>query len=131
MRVVPAAAVITAALIVPATAHAQDPPIGGFLSKADAVAFQKQYFPPEAPKLLRDRRATFFHTKRPIWVGACRRQARPTVTCRFSLKLVPDRAHRRRNWFPIRCRGWVRSRHRTDGSIVGDVRRYHCRTILR
>jgi hypothetical protein len=116
------------ALAAPATAAA-DPTIGGYLSKAGAIAFQKRYFPPEAPKLLRDRRATFFHTRRPIWVGDCARRSRPSVVCRFSLKLVPDRAHRRRNWWPIRCRGRVRARHRTDGSIVGDVRGYRCRTV--
>ena len=124
-----AALVIAAALAAPAAAQAGDPPLGGVLRVDDAKRFQKRYFPPEAPKLLRDKRATFFHTKRPIWVGRCRRINRPTVTCRFSLKLLPDEAHRKKNWGPIRCRGWVRSRHRTDGSIVGDVRKYRCRTI--
>jgi hypothetical protein len=121
-----AAVVLAAALVGPAVASASDPPIGGLLSFDEAIRFQKQQFPPEAPKLLRNRRATFFHTKRPIWVGGCDRVNRPTVTCRFSLKLRPDRAHRKRNWFPIRCRGRVRARHRTDGSIVGDVRNYRC-----
>ena len=110
-------------------ASAGDPPIGGYLKVREAIQFQKQYFPPQGPRLLRDRRATFFHTKRPIWVGECQRVKRPTVVCRFSLKLIPDKAHREKNWWPIRCRGWVRARHRIDGSIVGDVRRYHCRTI--
>ena len=125
-----AAVVVAAALVGPAVASASEPPIGGFLSVDEAIRFQKQYFPPQAPKLLRDRRATFFHTKRPIWVGRCHRDKRPTVTCRFSLKLLPDKAHRKKNWFPIRCRGRVRARHRTDGSIVGDVRTYRCATIL-
>jgi hypothetical protein len=123
------ALVIVAALAGPAAAQG-DPPIGGFLPVDEAIRFQKRYFPPQAPKLLRDKRATFFHTKRPIWVGKCRRLNRPTVTCRFSLKLLPDKAHRKKNWSPIRCRGWVRARHRTDGSIVGDVRKYHCRNIV-
>ena len=125
-----AAVVVAAALVGPAAASASEPPIGGLLSVDEAIRFQKQYFPPQAPKLLRDRRATFFHTKRPIWVGRCHRDKRPTVTCRFSLKLLPDKAHRKKNWFPIRCRGRVRARHRTDGSIVGDVRTYRCATIL-
>src|SRR5688572_18530315 len=103
-----AAVVVAAALVAPAVASATDPPVGGFLSVDEAIQFQRQYFPREAPKLLRDRRATFFHTKRPIWVGGCHRINRPTVTCRFSLKLLPDRAHRKKNWFPIRCRGRVR-----------------------
>jgi hypothetical protein len=123
------ALVIVAALAAPAAAQAGHPRIGGFLPVDAAKRFQKRYFPPEAPKLLRDKRATFFHTKRPIWVGRCRRINRPTVTCRFSLKLLPDKAHRKKHWAPIRCRGRVRSRHRTNGSIVGDVRNYRCRTI--
>jgi hypothetical protein len=123
------ALVIAAALAAPAAAQAGHPRIGGFLPVDAAKRFQKRYFPPEAPKLLRDKRATFFHTKRPIWVGRCRRINRPTVTCRFSLKLLPDKAHRKKHWAPIRCRGRVRSRHRTNGSIVGDVRTYRCRTI--
>ena len=128
MKVV--AVVVLAALVGPAVASASGSPSGGFLSVDGAIRFQKQYFPREAPKLLRDRRATFFHTKRPIWVGRCHRVKRPTVTCRFSLKLLPNKAHRKKNWLPIRCRGRVRARHRKDGSIVGDVRTYRCATIL-
>ena len=125
----PGALTLIIALAFPATGAAQDPPVGGFLSVKDAISFQKKYFPPQAPNLLRDERATFFHTKRPIHVANCRRVARPNVICRFSLVLRPDRAHRKANWFPIKCRGKVRSRHRTDGSIVGDVRNYRCRTM--
>jgi hypothetical protein len=126
-----AAVVVAAALVGPAVASGSDSPVGGFLSVDEAIQFQKRYFPRAAPKLLRDRRATFFHTKRPIWVGRCHRVNRPRVTCRFSLKLLPDKAHRKKNWFPIRCRGRVRARHRTDGSIVGDVRTYRCVTSSR
>src|SRR4051812_49836919 len=63
-----AALVIAAALAAPAAAQAGNPRIGGFLPVDAAKRFQKRYFPPEAPKLLRDKRATFFHTKQPIWV---------------------------------------------------------------
>jgi hypothetical protein len=109
---------------------AGDPAVGGFLSFRSASRFQKQYFPPVAPRLLRDKRATFFRTKRPIRVKSCTRVNRPTVICRFSLILNPNAAHRKAHWFPVRCRGKVRSRHRVDNSIVGDVRGYKCKTIL-
>jgi hypothetical protein len=123
----PALAVL--ALSTSAVAEA-DPAVGGFLSFRSAIRFQNKYFPPVAPTLLRDKRATFFKTKRPISVKACTRVDRPTVICRFSLILNPDAAHRKAHWFPIRCRGKVRSRHRVDNSILGDVRGYKCKTIL-
>ena len=107
-----------------------DTAVGGFLSFRSAIRFQQKYFPPVAPTLLRDSRARFYSTKRPIVVNSCERVNRPTVICRFSLILNPDAAHRRAHWFPIRCRGKVRSRHRVDGSIIGDVRNYTCRTIF-
>jgi hypothetical protein len=120
---------VALALTAPAVAEA-DPAVGGFLSLTSAIRFQKRYFPPVAPTLLRDNRARFYRTKRPIKVNFCHRVTRPTVVCRFSLILNPDAAHRRAHWFPIRCRGKVRSRHRVDGSIIGDVRNYRCRTIF-
>jgi hypothetical protein len=124
---VPGLAVL--ALSAPALAEA-DPGVGGFLSIKSAIQFQKTYFPSVAPRLLRDNRATFFRTKRPIRVNSCTRVNRATVICRFSLILNPNAAHRKAHWFPIRCRGKVRSRHRVDNSIIGDVRGYKCRTIL-
>ena len=120
---------VALALAAPPVAEA-DPAVGGFLSFRSAIRFQKKYFPPVAPTLLRDNRARFYSTKRPIEVNSCERVNRPTVICRFSLILNPDAAHRRAHWFPIRCRGKVRSRHRVDGSIIGDVRNYTCRTIF-
>ena len=117
------------ALSDPAVAEA-DPAVGGFLSVKSAIQFQKKYFPSVAPRLLRDRRATFFMTKRPIKVRSCTRVNRATVICRFSLILNPNAAHRKAHWFPIRCGGKVRSRHRVDNSIIGDVRGYRCRTLL-
>ena len=117
------------ALGAPAVAAA-DPAIGGFLSVKAAIRFQKKYFPPVAPPtLLRDNRATFFKTKRPISVRSCRRVNSATVICRFSLIMNPNAAHRRAHWFPIRCRGTVRSRLRVDNSIFGDVRGYKCKTV--
>jgi hypothetical protein len=107
------------------------PAFGGFLSFGSAIEFQKNYFPPVAPPiLLKDRRGSFFRTKRPITVNKCFRRGRPTVICHFSLGLHPNVAHRRAHWFPIGCHGKVRSRHRVNGSIVGDVRGYVCRTIF-
>ena len=120
---------VALALGAPPVAEA-DPAVGGFLSFRSAIRFQQKYFPPVAPTLLRDNRARFYSTKRPIVVNSCERVNRPTVICRFSLILNPDAAHRRAHWFPIRCRGKVRSRHRVDGSIIGDVRDYTCRTIF-
>lgn len=125
---VPGLAVVLA--LSSSAAAKDDPAVGGFLSFSSAIRFQKKHFPPVAPTLLRDERATFFKTKRPITVKACTRRNRPTVICRFSLILNPDAAHRKANWFPIRCRGRVRSRHRVDDSILGDVRGYTCRTLL-
>ncbi len=124
-----AAGLAVLALGAPAVAAA-DPAIGGFLSVKAAIRFQKKYFPPVAPtSLLRDNRATFFKTKRPISVRSCRRVNRATVICRFSLIMTPNAAHRRAHWFPISCRGTVRSRHRVDNSIIGDVRGYKCKTV--
>ena len=124
-----AAGLAVLALGAPAVAAA-DPAIGGFLSVKAAIRFQKKYFPPVAPRsLLRDNRATFFKTKRPISVKSCRRVNSATVICRFSLIMTPNAAHRRAHWFPIRCRGTVRSRHRVDNSIIGDVRGYKCKTV--
>jgi hypothetical protein len=120
---------VALALGTPPVAEAS-PAVGGFLSFRSAIRFQEKYFPPVAPTLLRDNRARFFWTKRPIEVNSCKRVNRPTVICIFSLILNPDAAHRKAHWFPIRCRGKVRSRQRVDGSIIGDVRNYTCRTIF-
>ena len=122
-------AVMALLALSPSAVAGAGPTVGGFLSFRSAIRFQKRYFPPVAPTLLRDERATFFTTKRPITVKSCARVNRPTVICRFSLTLNPDAAHRRAHWFPIRCRGKVRSRHRVDNSILGDVRGYTCRTV--
>lgn len=94
-----AAGLAVLALGAPAVAAA-DPAIGGFLSVKAAIRFQKKYFPPVAPtSLLRDNRATFSKTKRPISVKSCRRVNSATVICRFSLIMTPNAAHRRAHWF--------------------------------
>ena len=72
-----AAVVLSAALVGPAVASASDPPIGGFLSVDEAIQFQKRYFPPEAPKLLRtDARPSSTRNDRSGSVGATGSTAR-------------------------------------------------------
>ena len=89
-------------------------------------------FPAAAPRaLLRDERAAFFSTKR-LWVqGArhCGRRDSATVACRFRARLVPDAAHRKRNWWPIACRGKAQARRLRDGRLQGSPRDYVCRTV--
>jgi hypothetical protein len=41
---------------------------------------------------------------------------------------VPDAAHRKRNWWPISCRGAVLVRRLDDGSLTGTQGPYSCRT---
>ena len=124
---VPALAVL--ALSTSAVAEA-DPAVGGFLSLRSGDPVSEEVLSSCSADAPEGQSRDFFRTKRPITVKSCTRVNRPTVICRFSLILNPDAAHRRAHWFPIRCRGKVRSRHRVDNSIVGDVRGYRCRTIL-
>ncbi len=102
------------------------------LSKREARAFLVRAFPAAAPRaLLRDERAAFFSTER-LWVERARRCGRRdpvTVACRFRARLVPDAAHRKRNWWPIACHGKVQARRLRDGSLQGSPRDYVCRTV--
>jgi len=102
------------------------------LSKRDARAFLVRAFPRAAPRaLLRDERAAFFSTER-LWVQDarhCGRRDAATVTCRFRARLVPDAAHRKRNWWPISCRGKAQARRLGDGRLQGSPRDYVCRTV--
>jgi len=122
-----AAAVITAVLSGAAASASTAP-----LSKREARAFLMQAFPPAAPRaLLRDQRAAFFTTSR-LWLQSARRCARrdpATVSCSFRARLLPDAAHRKRNWWPISCRGSVRARRLGDGRLQGLPRNYVCRTV--
>ena len=75
--------------------------------------------------------AEFFTTKRP-WVENARRCGRrdaARVTCRFRARLVPDAEHRKRNWWPISCRGKAQARRLGDGRLQGSPRDYVCRTV--
>ena len=102
------------------------------LSKREARAFLVRAFPPAAPRaLLRDERAEFFTTER-LWIQDARRCGRrnaATVTCRFRARLVPDAEHRKRNWWPISCRGKAQARRLGDGRLQGSPRDYVCRTV--
>jgi hypothetical protein len=103
-----------------------------FVSKREARAFLLRALPPGAPRaLLRDERIAFFRTDR-VWVQparGCRRRAAAAVGCRFRVRLVPDAAHRRHNWWPISCHGAVLVRRLGDGRLKGSPRGYACRTI--
>jgi hypothetical protein len=102
------------------------------LSKREARAFLVRAFPPAAPRaLLRDKRSKFFTTER-LWIQdaqRCGRRNLATVTCRFRARLVPDAAHRKRNWWPITCRGKAQARRLGDGRLQGSPRNYVCRTV--
>jgi hypothetical protein len=102
-----------------------------FVSKSDARAYVVRAVPRGAPRvLLRDERSQFFHTAR-LWVEpaqSCDRRAATAVNCRFRARLVPDAAHRKRNWWPISCRGAVLVRRVDDGSLTGTQGPYKCRT---
>jgi hypothetical protein len=122
------AAVLAATLLVcwaPA-AHA------AYVGKRAARAYLLRAVPPEAPRImLRDERAGFFRTAR-LWVQParrCHRRAADAVSCRITVRLVPDAAHRARNWWPISCRGAVLVSRLADGRLKGDQLDYACRTI--
>jgi hypothetical protein len=102
-----------------------------FVSKREARSYLLRAVPPDAPRvLLRDERSAFFRTGR-LWVEPaqqCRRHAPTAVSCRFRARLVPDAAHRKRNWWPISCRGAVMVRRMGDGRLKGSQQNYVCRT---
>lgn len=117
-------------------------PLGGwaatadaaFVSKRDARAYLLRAVPPGAPRvLLRDERSPFFRTARLSVQRArrCRRHGAVAVSCRFRARLVPDAAHRKRNWWPISCRGAVLVQRLGDGRLMGSQRHYVCRTVRR
>src|SRR4051812_2054171 len=102
------------------------------LNKAEARGVIVREFPKFAPALmLGDRRATFFHTARLRVEPArdCARQSTRRVSCHFRAKLRPDRAHRRRGWFPIRCHGDQRVFEKDNGGYRGTMGNYTCRTV--
>jgi hypothetical protein len=102
-----------------------------FVAKRAARAYVLKNVPPRAPSvMLRDERAGFFRTER-LWVQRaerCKRRSAVAVSCRIVALLVPDAAHRRRNWWPIECRGSVLVELR-DGRLKGSQLDYVCRTV--
>ena len=102
------------------------------VSKREARTFLLRVVPRSAPRvMLRDYRAAFFRTAR-LWVEParrCRRRAATAVSCRYRARLVPDAEHRRRNWWPIICRGAVLVVRRAGGRLQGRQRDYVCRTV--
>ena len=105
-----------------------------FVSKQEARAYLLRAVPPDAPRvLLPDERSAFFRTAQ-LWIEParqCQRLGPVAVSCRFRARLVPDAAHRKRNWWPISCRGSVLVRRLDDGRLKGSQLNYVCRTVRR
>ena len=103
-----------------------------FVSKRAARAYVLENVPPSAPRvMLGDERAEFFRTEH-LWVQQaqrCQRRSAVAVSCRIVARLVPDAAHRKRNWWPIRCRGSVLVKLLNDGRLKGSQLDYVCRTV--
>lgn len=103
-----------------------------FVSKRAARAYLLRAVPPAAPRvLLSDERSAFFRTAQLSVEPArrCRREDAVAVSCRFRARLVPDAAHRKRNWWPISCRGSVLVRRLGDGRLKGSQQDYVCQTL--
>jgi hypothetical protein len=102
-----------------------------FVDKRAARAYLVDVVPKGAPRvMLRDERAGFFRTER-LWVQRaerCRRRSDVSVNCRIVARLVPDAEHRKRNWWPISCRGSVLVTL-DGGRLQASQRDYVCRTI--
>lgn len=115
-------------------ATAQGQVVAGDLSKKDARGFIKRQLGERdvSRVLLGDERAAFFSPRavRVEKAKNCQRFDRSTVTCRFHLRLKPDKAHRKANWFPIRCKGAVKALRLSDGGIGGDMGDYKCVTVI-
>lgn len=103
-----------------------------FVGKHEARAYLLRVVASGAPRvMLRDERASFFRTTR-LWVQParrCDRRSAVAVSCRVVARLVPDAEHRRRNWWPISCRGTVLVGRLDDGRLKGSQRGYVCRTV--
>ena len=103
-----------------------------FVGKRAARAYLVRALPAGAPRvLLHDERSAFFHTAE-SWVepaSSCHRRGADGVSCRMRTLLEPDAAHRKRNWWPISCRGAVLVRRLADGRLKGSQLDYTCRTV--
>jgi hypothetical protein len=103
-----------------------------FVSKRAARDYLLDAVPRGAPRvLLGGERAAFFRTAE-LWVEparSCHRRSAVAVSCRFRARLVPDAAHRKRNWWPISCSGEAVVQRLGDGRLKGSQRDYVCRTV--
>ena len=103
-----------------------------FVGRREARTYLLRAVPPDAPRvMLRDERGGFFRTAR-LWVQRarrCHRRSPAAVSCRIVARLVPDAEHRRRNWWPIECRGAVLVGRLGDGRLKGSQLDYVCRTV--
>jgi hypothetical protein len=103
-----------------------------FVGKREARAYLLHAVPAGAPRvLLHDERSAFFRTAE-SWVepaSRCHRRGAEAVSCRMRTLLVPDAAHRKRNWWPISCRGAVLVARLADGRLKGSQLDYSCRTV--
>jgi hypothetical protein len=103
-----------------------------FVSKRAARAYLLDAVPRGAPRvMLGGERGEFFRTAG-LWVEpsrSCNRRSAVAVACRFRARLVPDAAHRKRNWWPITCRGEALVQRLDDGRLKGSQRDYVCRTV--
>ena len=103
------------------------------LSKREARVVILKDFPDNAPRLmLQDSRADFFFTQvlRVVPAQRCVRMSATKVSCPFTARLRPDKAHIKKHWFPIACVGSTRVEKMEDASYKGTMGRYVCRTIL-
>jgi hypothetical protein len=108
------------------------PANAAFVGKRAARAYLLHAVPRGAPRvLLRDERAGFFRTAG-VWIEParrCHRRAAVVVSCEMRTRLVPDAAHRARNWWPISCSGAVLVERLGDGRLKGSQLGYACRTV--
>jgi len=102
-----------------------------FVSKSQAREYLLRVVPRGAPRvMLDDKRAAFFRTdKVSVPLRGCHRRSAAAVSCGVTARLVPDVAHRKRNWWPISCRGEVLVRRLGDGTLQGKQGDYTCRTV--
>jgi hypothetical protein len=122
-------AVALATVLLDASAPAAD---AAFVSKRAARTYILDNVPDSAPRvMLHDERARFFRTEQ-FWVQRaerCQRRSAVAVSCRIVARLVPDDAHRSRNWWPIVCRGGVLVELVSDRRLKGSQLDYMCRTV--
>lgn len=103
-----------------------------FVGKRAARQYLLHAVPAGAPRvLLHDERSAFFRTAESSVEPAsdCDRRSAEAVSCSMRTLLVPDAAHRKRNWWPISCSGAVLVEPLADGRLKGSQLNYVCRTV--